>query len=272
MSLTAGRGPFGPRPSGVFNVEMPPPERILYFEESSRRVRVRVAGETLADSQRARLLHEHGSRPVYYFPEADVRLDLLDGSDHVEDSELKGRTVYWDARCGERTAEHAAYAHVEPPAEAGFLLGYVSFACEAVDEWLEEDEHIAAGPRDPYRRIDVLRSSRHVRVALDGHALADTRRALALFESGLAPRWYIPLDDVRTDRLRPSGTRTTCPYKGRASHFDAGVGRRVEADVAWTYVHPLAEAARVKGHLAFLHERVDVELDGDVVSRGAGSR
>lgn len=267
MSLTVGSGPFGRWPAGTFNTELPPRERLLYFEDSPRWVRTRLRGKTVADSRQMKLLHEHGRLPVYYFPEHDVRIELLAESDRVEESELKGRTVYWHVRAGASTAENAAYAHPEPPDEAAFLRGYVAFDFDAMEEWLEEEERIEVHPKDPYSRVDVLRTSRRVRVAVDGELLAESDRPLVLFESGLPPRWYLPQDDVRMDLLTPSEKRTMCPYKGRASYFDARVNGRVEEGLVWTYEEPGHDAADVKGYVAFFDERVDLEIDGEPVER-----
>lgn len=230
-------------------------------------MRARLGGETVADSRRMKLLHEHARLPVYYFPQADVRMDLLETSDHVEQSELKGRTVHWHVRAGGRTAKNAAYAHPDPPPGAAFLRGYVAFAFDAMDEWLEEDEPIDVHAKDPYSRIDVLRTTRRVRVSLDGEVLADSGRALVLFESGLPPRWYLPREDVRMDLLTPSPKRTSCPYKGHASYFSASVNGRTEEDLVWTYEDPRHDAADVKGYVAFFNERVDLEIDGEPVDR-----
>jgi uncharacterized protein (DUF427 family) len=265
MSLTRGNGPFGKRPAGAFNLPMPSAARILYFEDSPRRVRTCLGGVTLADSRQMKLLHEYGSPPVYYFPEDDVNRDLLSQSGRIDDSDVKGRTVHWHAHAGHKVVEDAAFAHIAPPRGAEFLRGYIAFAFDAMDEWLEEDQPIEVGPKDPYRRVDVLPTSRHVRVLLDGQVLADSRCALALFESGLRPRWYLPLDHVRTDLLMPSSKRTKCPYKGEARYFDVRSNGRVEEDVAWAYTEPYPEAARVKGHVAFLDERLDLEIDAETL-------
>ena len=117
-------------------------------------------------------------------------------------------------------------------------------------------------PRDPYTRIDVLRTSRRVRVLLRGSVLADTGRARMLIKSGLPVRWYLPRDDVRTDLLDPSGTTTRCPYKGIAHYWSTRVDGRVEDDVLWSYPEPSSDAEAVRGMLCFVDDRVDLEVDG----------
>lgn len=261
MTLTLGAGPFGRTPGGRFNFD--PPRGVLYFEGSPRRVRARFAGETVVDSKRVKLLHESGFLPVYYFPESDVRSDLLERTDRVTGAPLKGRAVYWSVRAGGRVAPNAAWSYPEPPPGAPPLAGHLAFYWEAMDEWLEEDERVFGHPRDPYHRVDVVDTSRHVKVSVGGELVAETRRARALFETGLPPRWYLPPEDVRRDALEPSDARTVCAYKGHASYWSVRVGGTFERDLIWYYPEPRHEALRVKGYLCFYDERVDVELDGD---------
>jgi uncharacterized protein (DUF427 family) len=147
------------------------------------------------------------------------------------------------------------------------LAGLVAFEWDAMDEWYEEEEVAIVHPRDPYHRIDVLDTSRHVKVSLDGQPLAETTRARVLFETGLPPRWYIPREDVRSELLVESDKRTGCAYKGFASYWSVRVGDRVEEDLVWTYREPRREAEPVKDYLAFFNERTDVEVDGELEER-----
>ena len=146
-------------------------------------------------------------------------------------------------------------------------LGYRALYWNSMDEWFEEDEPAIVHARDPYHRVDVLETSRHVKVSLHGQPLAETTRALALFESGLPIRWYIPEEDVRTELLEPSETRTGCAYKGYASYWSVRAGDELEDDLVWTYRDPHRDVARIKDRLAFFNERVDLELDGELQER-----
>ena len=265
MSLTLGTGPFGQRPAGVFNFEPPRRAGVIYFEDSPRRVRGELAGEVVVDSTRVKLLHESGHLPVYYFPESDLRTDLLEPSDHTTRCPFKGQAAHWSIRVGDHLAENAVWGYDDPLEDAPPLAGYRAFYWSKLDRWFEEDEEVFVHPRDPYSRVDVLDSSRHVRVSVGGQVIVDTRRAKALFESGLPPRWYIPSDDVRTELLTPTDTRTRCPYKGEASYWTARVGGLEEEDLAWSYAEPLRNVAPIAGHLAFFNERVDLEIDGEVL-------
>jgi uncharacterized protein (DUF427 family) len=267
MSLTYGTGPFGRTPAGTFNFERTGPEHVLYLEDSPRRVRGLFAGETVVDSRHAKLLHETGHLPVYYFPRADVRMDLLAPTDHATHCPFKGDASYWSVRVGDRSAENAVWGYPEPIEGAPPLDDLVAFYFGRMDEWWEEDERLHVHPRDPYHRVDVLPSSRHVRISLEGELLAESFRPRMLFETGLPPRCYLPAEDVRVELLERSAKRTGCPYKGEASYWSVRVGDGVEADLVWCYADPLSAVAPIAGLLCFFDERVDVELDGELQER-----
>jgi len=267
MSLTVGTGPFGHQPAGVFNFELPRRKGLIYFEQTPRRIRATFGGETVVDSFRPKLLHEHGLLPIYYFPESDVRMDLLEPTEHTTRCPYKGEASYWSVRVGERVSENAAWSYPDPIEEAPPIAGHLAFYWHKMDGWMEEDEPAIVHARDPYHRIDVLSTSRQVRVMVNGELIADTRRALALFETGLPVRWYIPPEDVRSNLLVQSETRTGCAYKGFASYWSVQAGDELEEDLVWFYSEPRQEAARIAGYLAFFNERVDLELDGELQER-----
>jgi uncharacterized protein (DUF427 family) len=267
MALTAGRGPFSRDPAGRFNIEIDPSRAVLFWDPVPQRVRAIVAGETLADSERVMLLHETGHLPVYYFPQEDLRAELLEESDHTTTCPHKGAARYWSIRVGGRRIPNVVWAYPEPIEQAAFLTGYASLYWNSVDEWFVEDEQAFGHPRDPYARIDVYPTTRHVRVLRDGEVLADSRRAKVLFETSLPPRYYLPAEDVRTELLEPSSTKTTCAYKGSASYWHVRVGDRLIEDLVWSYPEPQHDAERVRDLYCFFNERVDVELDGVVGER-----
>jgi uncharacterized protein (DUF427 family) len=180
-------------------------------------VRAVFGGETVVDNHSVKLLHETGHLSVYYLPEEDLRGDLLEPTDHTTHCPFKGDASYRSVRVEDRIAEYAVWTYPEPLEDAPPILGYVALYHDAMDKWLEEDEEVFGHPHDPYHRVDVLESSRHVRVSLNGEVVAETKRPKILFETGLPPRYYIPPEDVRTDLLVPSETKTVCPYKGVAS-------------------------------------------------------
>ena len=234
MSLTIGTGPLAPQPGGVFNGAHRLPETVLFFDPYLPRVRAMFEGEAIVDSIATKLLHESGRLPVFYFPLEDVRTDLLEPSGTSVDVPSKGVASYRTLRSGERTVPDGAWLFEVPVESAGFLTGHVAFEWAAIDEWFTEDELVLGHPRDPYSRIDVLKSTRHVRVLLEGELLADTRRAKILYETALPPRYYIPAEDVRTERLVVSPNRSRCAYKGSASYWHVRVGDRVVEDLVWT--------------------------------------
>ncbi len=267
MSLTVGTGPFGNRPAGTFNTTIDPPGALLFWDPVPHRVRAIFAGETVVDSTNVKMLHETGHLPVYYFPEEDLRADLLEPSEHSTHCPVKGDATYRSIRVGGRVAENAVWAYPEPIESAPFLAGHVALYWDAADEWFVEDEQAFGHPRDPYSRIDVYPTSRRVRVLVDGEVVADSRRARILFEAALPPRYYLPEEDVRTELLEASAKKTRCAYKGSASYWHVRVGDELREDLVWTYREPQHDAEPVRDLLAFFNERVDLEIEGELAER-----
>jgi len=244
------------------------PDYKITFEPSPRRVRVRFNGAVVADSTDAHLLFETRHLPVYYFPRRDVRLDLMTPTEHHTFCPYKGTAAYWLIGVGDRHAENAVWGYPEPFEEVAAIQDFVAFYWDRVDHWYEEDEEIFVHPRDPYKRVDVVRSSRPVRVVLGGETVAETRQARFLFETRLPTRYYIPHEDVRMDLLVPSDKVTRCPYKGQAHYWSARIGDQVFPDIVWSYPEPILECPKIKGHLSFFNEQVDAILvDGVEVPR-----
>ena len=237
------------------------------IEPTARRVRAVVAGTTVADSTDVLLLMEPGHLPVYYFPVADVRTDLLEPTSKATNCPWKGDASYWTIRVGEQTRRNAVWGYQDPLPEAAAIKGRVAFYWNKVDAWFEEDDQVFAHPRSPYHRVDVLNSSRHVRVEIGGETVAETRRPRLLFETGLPTRYYIPRADVRMELLRPTETTTQCPYKGQAVYWSATVGDTVAKDVVWSYPFPIPECPKIERLLAFFNERVDLYVDGELQPR-----
>jgi uncharacterized protein (DUF427 family) len=241
------------------DVFKPDPQHVI--EPSARWVRVKFNGEFVADSKRVLLFRPPRRLPIYYFPREDVRLDRLVSSEHTTPNHVLGRATYWSVQVGDRIAEKAAWAHLDPPAAYSQLREYIAFEWRKMDHWYEEEEEVFAHPRDPYHRVDVMPSSRHVRVVLNGVTLAETRRPYLLFETGLPTRYYIPTEDVRMDVLHASDAHTICPYKGIASYWSAAIGENVYKDIVWSYLDPIPEIPKIKGLLAFYNEKVDLYVD-----------
>jgi len=194
----------------------------IRFEPSPRRVRNMFGGVTVADSRGVMLMLEERRLPIYYFPVKDVRTDLLVTSAHKAEHPGKGEATFYSIQVGDRTADNVAWQYLTP--ERPDLTDYIAFYWNKMDAWFEEDDEVFVHPRDPYKRVDVLNSSRHVKVAVGGEVIADTKRPRLLFETGLPTRYYIPKLDVRLDLLTPTATQTKCPYKGTAHYWTVGVG------------------------------------------------
>jgi len=228
----------------------------VHVEASPRRVRVMFNGQTIADSKRALLLRETGHLPVYYFPPEDVRQELLEPTDLHTRCPFKGDASYWTVRVGDRAAENAMWGYLTPLPGREDIAGYRAFYWERMDAWYEEDEQVFKHPRDPYHRVDVLQSSRLVRVEIGGQVVAESHRPRLLFETNLPTRYYLPIEDVRMDLLEPTQTSSVCPYKGTASYWKLR-GDPAGRDVAWSYQNPIAECPKIRGLIAFFNERVD---------------
>ena len=238
-------------------------------EPIAKRVRAFVGGVAIADSCRVMMMFETGRLAVYYFPIEDVRTDLLVATSKVVKSAAKGDATYYSVAVDGRTVEYAAWRYLDPPAGCPEIANLVAFHWKLMDAWFEEDDEVFVHARDPYHRIDVLDSSREVRVVVDGQIVAATRRARFLFETGLPVRYYIPKEVVRTDLLQPSQTRTACAYKGPTSRYwQATSADGTICDIAWCYEAPAQEAARIAGMVAFFNERVDaIYVDGKEMPR-----
>lgn len=211
-------------------------------EVSHKRVRVYAGGQLVADSREPVLVWEIPYYPTYHLPADDVFAQLKPAGDDTYDVIIGDVTI---------------------PGAARRQNDLVRLEFSAMDEWLEEDEPIYVHPRDPYKRVDILASSRHVEVRVDDQVVASSSQPRILFETSLPPRYYLPLSDVRLDLLRPSDTRTSCPYKGTASYWSVGE----HEDIVWIYRTPVAESQKVAGLVCFYNEKVDIYVDGELQER-----
>jgi uncharacterized protein (DUF427 family) len=235
----------------------------ILFEPSGRRVRVMFGGVMIADSPKAMLMLENRRLAIFYFPAADVRLDLFVPTSFKSNHPGKGEATFYSVKVGERTAEKAAWGYLQP--ERADLKDYVAFYWDKMDAWFEEDDEVFVHPRDPYHRVDVLNSSRHVKVIVGGEVVAETTRPRLLFETGLPTRYYIPKLDVRLDLLTPTSTTTRCPYKGKAAYWSVNVKGKEFKDIVWGYPAPIPESPKIENLLCFYDEKVDaVYVDGEL--------
>ena len=267
MGLSWQQGPLGRDRSGTFLTAAPMPERVLYLEPLRRRMSVEFGGGIIARTDDAVILHEPARYPVAHFPIVDIDRSALQPSDHKSTHPDLGETKWFDVVGGDGGAkQRGAWEHVDPPAQASALRDTMAFAWHAMDAFYEEDERILGHAADPYHRIDVRRTSRHLVVRQDDRVIADTRAPLVLYESGFTPRWYVPRADIAGDALQQVEGQTFCPYKGLASYYDIG-------DVwnaAWSYRAPFEEVARIADLVSFYPEKVAITLDGEKLEAAPG--
>ncbi|KAA9158456.1 DUF427 domain-containing protein [Amycolatopsis acidicola] len=228
----------------------------MRVEQGPKRVRVLFGGQFVADTTRPLLVWEIPYYPAYYIPREDVA-DVLVATGETRHSERLGDAALSTVKVGDREAPGAAAEY-----DTAELRGYVRFDFAAMDGWFEEDEEIFVHPRDPHKRVDVLASSRHVRIEIDGETVAESSNPRLLFETGLPTRYYLPKTDVRLDLTEPSETVTRCPYKGEASYYSVRAGGKLHEDIAWFYRAPVPESQKVQGLVCFYDEKVDVFVDG----------
>ena len=259
MGLSWQQGPLAPGSIGHFLVPDPLPERLLFAERLRRRMRVRFGGTWIADSEDVVLLHEPGRYPVAYFPRRDVTPGAIEATDRVTTHRDLGATAWFTVHGGSREAPRAAWEHVDLPGHASDLRDRVAFAWRAMEGFYEEDERIVGHAADAYHRNDIRTTSRHLVVRDGDRVVADTRRPLVLFETGFAPRWYVPRADVDEAALSPVDGQTFCPYKGLASYYDIGEHDRA----AWSYREAWPEVRRVTDLVSFEPDKVEVHLDGE---------
>ena len=269
MGLTSGTGPFGHDPAGRFNFAPDPPTgSVLYFDPVPYRLRGFFAGEAVFDTLNAKLLYETAHLAVYYMPEEDLQHELLEPSDKQTHCPHKGAGVVpldprWRPLRAGRGLElpGADRPGGVPLRSRGVLLG--------------EARRVVgggrAGFRAPARPIPPHRHVPHdtpgARLGRRRDLVAESTRAVALFESGLPPRFYLPAEDVRMELLEPSETKTRCAYKGVASYWHVRAGETLHEDLAWTYPEPERDALSIRDLICFFNERVDLEVGGEAQER-----
>jgi len=238
---------------------------VNYVQPVPRRVRAVLTGRTVLDTTRARYVWEWPHYPQYYIPLADVRRDLLVSEGQTRQSR-RGLQHLHALRVGGIERAHAARVLSESPVEG--LAETVRFDWESLDAWYEEDEQVFVHPRNPYVRVDALRSSRPLRIELDGVVLASSSSPVMVFETGLPTRYYVNRTDVDFTHLVPSDTVTACPYKGKTSaYWSVRLGGTERADLAWAYDFPTRQLLPISGLIAFYNEKVDIVLDGQPLDR-----
>jgi uncharacterized protein (DUF427 family) len=266
MGLAWQQGPLATGAIGTFLTARPMPERLLYAEPLRRRLRVMYAGEWIAQSDDVILLHEPARYPVAYFPRADIAPDFLVRTDSKTNHPDLGPTAWWAVRSGERDAPRGAWEHSALPEHAAILADRLAFAWHAMDAFYEEDERIVGHAADAYHRIDIRQTSRDLTAHASDQLIAQTRRALVLYESGFAPRWYVPRADVDAAALVAVDRQTFCPYKGLCSYYDIGAAHQA----GWFYGKPYREVEQIGDFISFEPDKVKVTIDGQPLLSARG--
>jgi uncharacterized protein (DUF427 family) len=235
------------------------------MEPGTKRVRVYLGGQVVADTVQPMLVWEVPYYPIYYFPVVDVRTELMEADGGMQHSPSRGDGRTFTVSAGGRMAQRAASQYAESPIEE--LRDLMRFDWQSMDAWFEEDEQVFTHPRDPYTRVDILASSRHVRVEVGGTTIAESTSPRMLFETGLPMRYYVPKTHVRMDLLTPTESVSHCPYKGQAEYWSVRAGDGVHDDLAWSYRAPFAESQKIAGLIAFYNEKVAIYVDGVLQDR-----
>lgn len=233
-------------------------ENVEYYH-SPKWIRAYFNGQLIVDSRNWVLQRSDGRPPVCFFPKQDVAMEFLN---EVGAPPTEGPTRFWNIQVGQRIAPRAAFEYAQVKNMAP-LQNCINIEWSSMDAWFEEQEEVFVHARDPRVRVDILHSSRHVKIIIHGETIAESRSPLLLFETGLPVRYYIPKIDVRMDLLIPSNHITLCPYKGEAHYYSVRIGDYAEENVAWYYRYPTLESAKIATYVAFYDEIAEeMEIDG----------
>jgi uncharacterized protein (DUF427 family) len=236
-----------------------------HTEPVPRRIRATLGGVTVIDTTSALYVWEWPYYPQYYIPLADISAGALideERSQHLS----RGTVALHGLAVGEIERPHCVRAFTESSVEG--LIGRARVDWDSLDAWFEEDEEVFVHPRNPYNRVDAVRSTRSVRVELEGLVLAESASPVMVFETGLPTRYYLNRTEVDFTHLIPSDTVTACPYKGRTTaYWSVRVGEEIRPDLAWRYDFPTREVSPIAGLIAFYNEKVDIVLDGLALER-----
>jgi uncharacterized protein (DUF427 family) len=233
-----------------------------HIEPVPRRIRAMLAGEVVLDTTKALYVWEWPNYPQYYIPIADVNRALLVDEQHSERLH-RGSAQLHGLRVAAIVRPSSARLYLD-----GSVAGAIRFDWDALDAWFEEDEEVFVHPRNPYTRVDALRSTRRVRVELDGALLAESSSPVMVFETGLPTRYYFNRTELNFSHLVPTETVTACPYKGRTSgYWSVRVANSTHPDLAWAYDFPTRQVLPIAGMIAFYNEKVDITIDGELLPR-----
>jgi len=257
-----GRGPHFPILDTIQQYAFEP-GYVVFTMPSPKRLRIVVGSIPIADTINGLVMYESDHLPVYYFPMKDVKQEFLMASATSTECPYKGIATHYSLNTGVTLVEDAGWRYLEPVADCPPIADYMAFYWNKINHWYEEDEEVFVHARDPFRRVDCLPSSRRVQVVVDRETVADSRRAIFLFETGMPTRYYLPISDTRLDMLSPSRYISRCPYKGIANYYHLTVNGKQHENMVWYYPEPVHESERIKGLVSFYNEFVDrILVDG----------
>lgn len=236
------------------------------LETVDHQIRVIFNGETIAESTNAKLLIEHRGELRYYFPQEDVRQDLLKASEHTESSGYRGTAHFYHLTVGDKISKNVAWHYPETKDGRPDVTNHIAFKWHGVDSWFEEDEEIFGHIRSPYHRVDAYPSSRNVKVVIDGETIAESNNPVIVAETGLVTRYYLPQEDVNFDYLTTTDAESVCPYKGFANYWTVNVGDKQYDNIVWSYADPIDQQQRLKDLVAFWTEKdnsIELFVDGE---------
>ncbi|EME39460.1 hypothetical protein DOTSEDRAFT_91796 [Dothistroma septosporum NZE10] len=228
-----------------------------------RKIQLLFNGAYVLRTIKASFVWEHPFYPQLYFPRSELERLKVEEGDVYKDDDGKVVAKQLILSINNKSIDNVIAWENNLPSKAAELNGLVKIDFAAVDQWFEEDTPIYVHPKDPFKRVDILQSTRHVRVKVAGQVVADTTSSMHLYETGLPVRYYLPLTSIDAGVLRKTKTRTQCPYKGEAEYYSVMVDGKVHEDVVWYYTTPLLESARIEGLCCFYNEKVEIELDGE---------
>ncbi|KXT10102.1 hypothetical protein AC579_9698 [Pseudocercospora musae] len=243
--------------------------------QTPRLIQVLFNGRYIVKTTKSVFVWEHPFYPQLYIPASEIKSYFEARSEDLKltpGQEIKGEddkviATQWTFTVSDKSVEKILAFATDLPEPSKELSDLVKIDFASMDQWFEESTPIFVHPKDPFKRIDILQSTRHIRVSIAGQVVADTDSSMHLYETGLPCRYYLPLTRVDASVLRPSKTLTQCPYKGEAEYYSVEIDGKIYEDVIWYYNRPLLESARVEGLVCFYNEKVDIELDGEVLEK-----
>lgn len=236
----------------------------VVVEETPRWIRGYFGDTKIVDSKTAYLVWEGtNSIPYWAFPTQDV-IGLVENN-HTDAGEEGYRAQWYDLKASSKTISDIGWK-IKPD-----VPGYIQEAnnlvvidTTKVDKWYEDDEQVKGHAAGPYNRIDIRKSSRPVKVVIDGVTVAETNSALFLYENGYVTRYYIDTADIKNKELfHPTSHTSVCPYKGVASYYSATINGKEYENIVWFYPEPIDAVAKLKGHWSFYNEKLDIYVDGE---------